>query len=225
MSELALNENLKNWIERVVAFPFRLRHKFRAREKRRARIEALKTVNKTLDGAAKLDAANIKIVFNVGLYVLLLDQDLAFFTDDLICAIGDRRRASVAKHEAIMLYEAAEDLPQSLGREFRDAVKTLGATPEQLERLNSVSSDLNRFWQKQREFLGTIRNALAAHRDHDALRYAESLEALKPREVMARGAELSPLLDRLIRVLTEMAYLTVGPAAILRDMVVSMKKP
>ena len=50
MSELALNENLKNWTERVVAFPFRLRHKFRAREKRRARIEALKTVKKRLMG-------------------------------------------------------------------------------------------------------------------------------------------------------------------------------
>ena len=64
--------------------------------------------------------------------MLLLYKDLAFFTDDLICAIGDRRRTFVAKHEAIMLYEAAEDLPHLLGREFRDAVKTLGATPEHL---------------------------------------------------------------------------------------------
>jgi len=225
MAELASNETLKNLIELLVAFPFRLRHRLRAREKRRVRIETLKTVRKTLAGASKLNAANVKIVFNVGLYLLLLDQDLAFFTDDLVCAVGDRRRAFVAKHEAMMLYEAAEDLPQLLGREFRDAVKTLGARPEQLERLNKVSSDLNRFWQKQRDFLGAIRNALAAHRDHDALRYAESLEALKPLEVMARGAELSPLLDRLIRVLTEIAHLTVGPAAILRDVLVSKKKP
>lgn len=224
MSDLVLNEDLKDAIERVVAFPFRFRHKLRAREKHRARIEALKTVRNTLDGATKLNAANVKIVFNVGLYVLLLDQDLAFFTDDLVCAIGDRRRAFVAKHEAILLYEAAEDLPQLLGREFRDAVKTLGATAAQIERLNSVSSDLNRFWQRQRDFLGTIRNALAAHRDHDALRYDESLEALKPREVMARGAELSPLLNRLVSVLTGMAQLTVGPEAILRDMLVSTKK-
>ena len=222
MSDLVLNENLKNWIERVVGFPFRVRHRVRAREKHKARVKALETVRKTLRGTARLNAANIRTVFNVGLYVLLLDQDLALFTDDLVCAIGDRRRAFVAKHEAVLLYEAAEDLPQLLGKEFRDAVKTLGATPEQLERLNSVPSDLNRFWQKQREFLGTIRNALAAHRDHDALRYAETL---KPREVMARGAELSPLLNRLARVLTEMAQLTVGPAAIVRDMVASTKKP
>jgi hypothetical protein len=197
MSDLVPNEDLKNWIERVVALPFRLRHKARAREKHKARIEALKTVRKTLGNAALLNVANVRTVFNVGLYALLLDQDLAFFTDDLVYAIGDRRRAFVAKHEAVLLYEAAEDLPQLLGREFREAVKTVGATPKQLEGLNLVSSDLNRFWQKQREFLGTIRNVLAAHRDHDALRYSETLETLKPLEVMARGAELSPLLDRL----------------------------
>jgi hypothetical protein len=155
---------------------------------------------------------------------LLLDQDIAYFTDDLVCAIGDRRRAFLAKQEAVLLYEAAEDLPQLLGREFRDAVNALGASAEQLARLNAVSSELNRFWQGHREFLGTIRNFLAAHRDHDALRYAEALENLKPLEVMARAAELSQLLERLVVVITELASLTVGAAAIMRDMVTSKKK-
>ena len=67
MSEAVLSEDLRNWIERVVAFPFRLRHKIRAREKRKARAEALKTVRKTLESAARLNAANTKTVFNVGL--------------------------------------------------------------------------------------------------------------------------------------------------------------
>ena len=218
------SEELKNWFERFIGLPFRLRHKLRAIEKRKVRMEALKTVRKTLQGAATLNAANTKIVFNVGLYALLLDQDLAFFTDDLVCAIGDQRRAFVAKHEAVLLYEAAEDLPQLLGKEFRDAVNALGATPEQLPRLNVASSDLNQFWRKQREFLGTIRNVLAAHRDHDTLRYAENLENLKPIEVMARAADLSPLLDRLIKVLTEIAQLTVGTETLLKDMMSSAKK-
>lgn len=107
------------------------------------------------------------------MYLLLLDQDIAYFTDDLVCAIGDRRRAFLAKQEAILLYEAAEDVPQLLGREFRDAVKALGASAEEIARLNSVSSDLNQFWHGHREFLGRIRNVLAAHRDHDALRYTD----------------------------------------------------
>jgi hypothetical protein len=224
MNALHVSEQLKSGIERIVLLPVRVRHRRRARAKHKVRIDALATVRHTLHGAGQLNAGNTRTVFNVGMYVLLLDQDIAYFTDDLVCAIGDRRRAFLAKHEAVLLYEAGEDLPQLLGREFREAVNALGASPEQMSRLNAVSSELNHFWQGHRGFLGTIRNALAAHRDHDALRYSDALETLKPIEVMARAAELSQLLERLVGVVTEFASLTVGPAAIFRDMVASGKK-
>lgn len=224
MSDLLPSEQLKNGIERIVLLPVRVHHRRSARAKRKARIGALETVRNTLQGAARLKAGSATTVFNVGMYLLLLDQDIDYFTDDLICAIGDRRRAFLAKHEAVLLYEAAEDLPQLLGREFRDAVKALGASPDQLTQLNAVSSDLNQFWLDNRNFLGTIRNALAAHRDHDSLRYAAALEGLRPLEVMSRAAGLSQLLERLVAVITEMASLTTGPTAIIRDMIASSKK-
>jgi hypothetical protein len=224
MNDSSLSEGLKNGIERFVLLPVRMRHRRGARAKRKARTDALRTVRFTLEGAAQLKAGSATTVFNVGMYLLLLDQDIAYFTDDLVCAIGDRRRTFLAKHEAVLLYEAAEDLPQLLGREFREAVKTLGASTDQVTRLNAVSSDLYQFWQGHREFLGTIRNALAAHRDHDALSYADALGILKPLEVMGRAAELSQLLERLVGVITELASLAVGPAAIIRDMIASGKK-
>lgn len=224
ISDLLPSEQLKNGIERIVLLPVRFRHRRSARAKRKARIGALETVRNTLQGAARLKAGSAKTVINVGMYLLLLDQDIAYFTDNLICAIGDRRRAFLAKHQAVLLYEAAEDLPQLLGREFRDAVKALGASADQLAHLNAVSSDLNQFWQDNRRFLGTIRNALAAHRDHDSLRYADALEGLRPLEVMGRAAGLSQLLERLVAVITEMASLTTWPAAIIRDMIASSKK-
>jgi len=224
MNGMPIGEGFKNALERIVLLPVRVRHRRRARAKHKARIDALGTVRDTLCGAARLNAGAAKTVFNVGLYVLLLDQDIAYFTDDLVCAIGDRRRAFLTKHEAVLLYEAGEDLPQLLGRDFRNAVEALGAAPEQLSRLNAVSSELNRFWQRHREFLGRIRNAWAAHRDHDALLYADALETLKPLEVMARAAELSQLLEGLVGVVTDLVSLAAGPAAIIRDMVASRKK-
>jgi hypothetical protein len=160
-------------------------------------------------------------VFNVGMYLLLLDQDIAYLRMILFCAIGDRRRAFWL-HEAMLLYEVAEDLPQL------PAVTSVAQSARRLcraiARLNAVSSDLNQFWLHQCEFLGSIRNALTAHRDHDALRYAESLDAIKPLDVMARAAELSQLLERLVVVISELATLTVGPEAIIRDMVTSNRK-
>ena len=41
-------------------------------------------------------AENMRTVFNVALYLLQIDQDLAYFTTDMVEAIGDRRRAFVA---------------------------------------------------------------------------------------------------------------------------------
>jgi hypothetical protein len=175
-------------------------------------------VRHTLESATNLGAGGVTEVFNVGMYLLLLDQDLAYFTDDLVCAVGDRRRAFLAKHEALLLYEAAEDLPQLLGRRFREAVTALGASNEQLSRLNSASSELTRFWNGNREFLGSIRNVLAAHRDKNALLYVRSLETLKPLEVMDRATTLSQSLNRLVQVISELAFIAVEPAAILRDM-------
>lgn len=223
MSNPALDERLQKVIERIVLMRVRVRHRRTSGAKRKARIAALKTIRTTLQGAEKLNAKSAKTIFNVGLYMLLLDQDLAFFTDDLVCAIGHRRRAFLAKYEAVLIYEAAEDLPQLLGREFREAVKALGASQKQIARLNAVSSDLNDFWQGHREFLGSIRNVLAAHRDHDTLLYAQGLEALKPLEVMARAAALSQLLERLVGVVTDMALLVNSPTVVLRDMMASRK--
>jgi hypothetical protein len=220
---MSKSDQLKNLLERVVLLPVRLRHRNRVRPKHKARAAALVTITNTMQRARELKSENVRRVFNVGLYVLLLDQDLADFTDDLVSSIGDRRRRFIAKYEAVLLYEAAEDVPQLLGKEFREAVKVLGTPDNLMNRLNDVSSDLNKFWQQHREFLGVVRNAIAAHREHDALRYREVLEALEPLEVMRRAADLSGHLERLIGVITEIALLTASPAAILRDMLRSSR--
>jgi hypothetical protein len=195
-----------------------------AREKTRVRTAALAAVRKTLQQASDANAKNIKTVFNVSLYVLLLDQDLAYFTNDLVQAIGDRRRAFIAKQEAVLLYEAAEDVRQLLGREFRAALKALNVPQDIVDRIKAVSIGLNNFWDTHREFLKTIRNVLAAHRDHDALRYVSDLETLKPLDVMNRAVEFSALLELLVQELIRISLLTSNPGVILRDILSSSVK-
>jgi len=208
----------------VVNFRNRRRARATAREKTKARIAALAAVRKTLQQASDANAKNIKTVFNVSLYLLLLDDDLAYFTNDLVQAIGDRRRTFIAKQEAVLLYEAAEDVRQLLGREFRTAVRTLNVPQEIIDRINSVTTGLNRFWDQHREFLKTIRNVLAAHREHDALRYVNDLESLKPLDVMNRAVEFSQLLELLLQELIKIVKLTCNPAVILGDILPLARK-
>ena len=205
--------------------PVRFRHRRRSRKKHEIRASAIATVTTTLRGATNNNADSTRKVFNVGLYLLLLDQDLADFTDDLIEARGDRRRRFIAKHEAILLYEAAEDLPQLLGKDFRNAVASLGATDQMMKRLNEASSGLNKYWQQHREFLGKVRNAIAAHREHDALHYIEAVDTLAWKEVAKCAVEMSVHLNNLITVLTEIALLTSNAGVILRDLICPGSKP
>jgi hypothetical protein len=106
-----------------------------------------------------------------------------------------------------------------LGKRFRDALAALSVPAQQLKAINAVSADLNKFWRTHREFLGRIRNVLAAHREQDALAYAQALDSIKPLEVMHRAAELSQLLEVLVQQLIAMGQLTSGPAGILADIV------
>lgn len=212
------NARLKETIEWVVLLPVRIRHRKMARKRRLVRQSALATTHRTLHNAKGLNAKGIQTVFNVALYLLQLDDDLAYFSDDFVTAIGERRRRFIAKYAAILLYEAAEDLPQLLGKEFRLALAGLGANHELTKRINGASSGLRRFWEQHRPFLSHIRNAVAAHREHDALAYTNTLDALKPFEVMEAAADFSALLETLLSALTEAARLTVGIPAVIADM-------
>jgi len=218
------NEELKNGIERVVLLRNRLRSRAVARRRMKVRAKTLTSVRETLERAAQMGAKSIQTIYNVALYLVQMDQDLAYFSNDMVCAIGERRRAFVAKHEALLLYEAAKDIPELLAKDFRTAVAGLAVSPERIQKINAISSELNKFWRTHREFLGTIRNALSAHREHDALAYAKGLDALEPLEVMRRAAELSQLIERLVQELIAIGQLTSSPLAISRDVVTSDKR-
>ena len=220
-ARLLHSEQLKDGIERIVLLRNRIRSRADARKRMKVRVQTLASVRQTLERASQVGAKNIQTVYNVALYLVQMDQDLAYFSNDMVCAIGDRRRAFVAKHEALLLYKAAKDIPELLGKDFRAAISSLAASPQDIQKINAISSELHRFWQTHREFLGKIRNALSAHREHDALAYAKGLDALQPLEVMRRAAELSQLMERLVRQLIAIGQLTSSPVAILRDIVKS----
>jgi hypothetical protein len=153
-------EQLKNAIERLLFVPMRLRHRTTARQKYKARTSTIETTRRTLIRATEIKSEKVRWVYNLVLYMLLADQDLADFTESIIYATGDRKRAFFAKHEAVLLYEAAEDLRQMLGREFRTAVKSFGTTDEKFRKVNAACSALNKFWDDRRQLLYSIRKRL-----------------------------------------------------------------
>ncbi|MGB7207250.1 MAG: hypothetical protein WBD27_01190 [Pyrinomonadaceae bacterium] len=221
VAKLKENEPLKNFIELIVLFPMRFRSRRLSRLKRNERIEALKSVRNVLIKTDAVNAGNFRKIFNLAFYALLFDQDLAYFTDAIVQAVGDRRRRFMAKNEAILLYEVAQDFPHMLGKDFRQAVSNIGAPSNIISDLNNVSSDLNRFWQQHKNYLGNIRNNLAAHREKDSLKYSEMLESLNPLAIMKIAAEFSQLLERLVATIVQLMQLTADPNVVARDIMSS----
>lgn len=223
-SSLIKNEWLSNSIEWIIFIPMRIRTRIRSHHKYKVRQNALVTIRKTLEKAINLNVDNHRIIFNVALYLMLLDQDLADFTDDIINATGNRKRVFIAKHEAILLYEASEDITQLLGKEFRQALGELCIPEAQLQKLNASSAKLNQFWKKNREYLKSIRNNLSAHRTDNALEYIKALEKLEPLAVMRVAVELSDCINPLANILSGIALSTSGIQSMLHDWLISSKK-
>jgi hypothetical protein len=201
-SRVAGVESLTALTEMILFFPVRVRQRLRSRAGHKVRAKAIDATRRKLEAVAT-EAEGHRSVFNAGLYLLHLDQDLADFTDDLVCSISERRRTFVARQAAAQMHEAAESTPVLLGMPFRDAIRSLGPPGELQQRLDLALSDLNQFWQSQKAFLDPIRIAAAARRECDALGHIEALERVKPLEVMARGRELSKRLENLLGVVSE----------------------
>jgi len=219
-----IKQNLLNdIIEEIIFFPMRIRLCFRSRGKNKIRQQTIHRFHDIMPRFELFSANNHKVIFNVALYLLLLDQDLEDFTDTIIEVRGNRKRILIARHEAILLYEASEDMRQLLGREFRKAIRALGVSAYQSSKLNQAASRLNEYWLSNREFLSNIRNVLAAHREQDAIHYLENLELIKPLDVMKRAADLTECMEELAGALVKIILEASGFMSILLDKIASNK--
>ena len=166
--------NAPYWIEWIVLLPNRIRLRWNKRGRQRQRDAAIRSVRNLVEKSGTF-FSHSRRVHNVTLYALILDQDIAMLTADMVLAVGQQRRVFVARHLAVLLYEASQDLPDLLGRDYREGLRTLAIPDSWFDELNEASKQLNRFKDDHREFLGRIRNLIGAHRDKDASSLENSL--------------------------------------------------
>jgi hypothetical protein len=188
--------NAPEWLEWIMFLPNRIRVRRDRRVRRRQRDGAIRSVRNLVEKSGTLFSHNRRI-HNVSLYVLILDQDISMLTADMVLAVGQQRRIFIARNLAVLLYEASQDLPDLLGRDYRESLRTLAISNEWFDELNEASKKLNRFKDEHREFLGRIRNLIGAHRDKDAITQLEVMETLEPLDVMHLAVKLQEPLNQL----------------------------
>jgi len=140
------------------------------REKKRIAVleETIKSVRNGYERAKKSDMPHFQRVYNAGLYVLVFEYDIAILKNDALFAIRAWKRNFVARQLAVILYEAAHDLPELLGKEFRVSLNTFPLTDADWETFNGIMKLISKFKNEHRDLLNELRNFVGAHRDKDA---------------------------------------------------------
>ena len=157
----------------------------------------MEVTRRIYDKAGNLGLENYRRIYNVSLYVLLLNYDLFSLSSDMVNAKDLRRRKFVARQMAVLLYEAVDDLPVLLGGDFRDALIAIGVEPRVFSELNAITKQLAQFRRDHASALNEIRNLAGAHRDHNAGAQLVLLDTIDPLHVYKLWFDLSGSIDLL----------------------------
>lgn len=95
-----------------------------------------------------------------------------------------------------MLHELNEDMPQLLGKQYREWLKDIELGQAWFDELNLITSKLNVFRKSNAKFLAEVRNYVGAHKDHDAIKQLDTMAAFTGLDVYRLAAEFSdPIRD------------------------------
>lgn len=191
------------WIEFFVFFQARRRIAREHAVLQIVRNSAFDEVKNQMERAQDVGFTAFGNVQNVSLYLLLLDQDLQDYVLQLSKAVGHRQRIFAARGLAVLLYEAAEDIPELFGRHYRTLLKEYSVSDEIMALLNNGVGNLNAFKKQNADALKRIRSYVGAHRDKDAAKQIEVLSAIDPFAVFKMAPELTQGLKVLIEAQTQ----------------------
>jgi hypothetical protein len=192
------------WLGRLVILIITSRNRWRTSqgEKRRL-IELTRTIKILRDQQSKAREAGLihkERIFNVGLYLLLMDRDFSFLKIEMVSTFDPWRLRYIARQMGLLTYEACDDLTSLLGKNFRQSLTAIELDETAIQHFNGICQRLNEFRKKHHRLLYTeIRNLVGAHRAQDSLEFLNSIEAIDPIHVFKLGADFFGI----VHVLTE----------------------
>jgi len=163
------------------------------------------SLRKQHSNAIKEEFLHYERIYNVNLYLLVLEYDVAILRNDALFSFRLWKKKFVARQLATLLYEASQDIPKLLGKNFRDSLASIDIDERELELFSKITKSLNKYKNDNRELLQKLRNFVGAHRDKDAAKQLEIIEEVELLNIMELTAsfyenirELSPFMIRVI---------------------------
>lgn len=213
-----------NLLLRLLLIPGRIKHRWENRNRLRVTADIVASLKKQCEDAETHGLKNHAVIYNAGLFVVLLEQDLSAYSTALYYANSKYHQQFAARGMAVLLYEGAEDIPTVFGKNYREALRDLQLADSWLQALNTSTAGFNKFKQEHATFLKDIRNYVGAHREQNALAQLKVLESLDHMAVYRLGATFSEPLRSLVNFQIALLQYVKHPAVLLSEAVKAVEQ-
>ena len=188
----------------ILAIP-RARLKGNTKKKLDALQDTIGTFKAEIERYQRLQVPRYQNICNAALFCALLNYDLTLLLFSQMQELNPSRRRFYSRHLALSLYEASEDLPAILGKDFRISLSSLSEAATHLECLAEIRSLLSRYKADNGQLLKQIRVYCVAHRDHDAYKQLQTIESVDDSAIHHVALEMDSIFNRIIDFMLKVA--------------------
>lgn len=183
----------------IVVIPYnRAKHLLRERKRLKQLKRTIETIRAQHAAAVERGFEHYQRIYNVGLYLLIFEYDMAILRNDALFSVRSWKKSFTARQMAVVLYEASQDIPHMLGKEFRESLDATGISESEWREFNAMSKDFHAFRERHREMLKKLRNYVGAHRDKDSALQLSIIEDVDLIEVMELAGDLYEVIRKFL---------------------------
>ncbi len=215
--KIDLYDRIDRFVNSIILIPIRLKHKIISRNEHKKNREYIKFISNQIYKPEIRNNKNIYTLFNLTLYLMLLNEDFLYFQDGLILSNGKRDKIFYVKHIAVQLYESSNDLKILLGKPLRDSLFSLNIPMDIFNQLEELKSSLNLFRMKNENYLKNIRKLIGAHRDHNTILYLETYDSINSTDFIKITTEFIGYIRNLIEIITKIFQYINQPTILFRE--------
>jgi hypothetical protein len=126
------------WFLQLLMIPNRIRFRWANRKRRKVTEDVIATLKKRYDEAKRANAPVYVGIYNAGIFVVLLEQDISAYSESIYFAKSEWNRQFFARGLAVLLHEGAEDLTQLLSKQYRGWLNDLELDGEWIKAFNQT---------------------------------------------------------------------------------------
>ena len=134
------------------------------------KIKSKQEISKRLDyETQKIVFEDNKLIWNISGFITLISMDIKTIQLGMYFAETEWHKRFYARQACTIMYESSNDIFDLLGKNFKELISKRIDITSHNDELKNIRARLNSFREANSDYLCTVRNNTAAHKDQDVL--------------------------------------------------------